>query len=344
MKKLIAISCILICCIFNVQAQWQQTNGPYGGVIMSIASDGNTVFAGTMGSGVYRSTDNGISWAPMNNGLTDSWVRALSISQGKVFAGTNNGIFVSSDNGNRWTEASNGMGNLVVKAFATTDSTIFAATANGIFLSGNLGGSWTAVNTGLTGTYVTCLAISGNKIFAGESSGVYISTNNGGNWNLVSNGLTSAPIASLAVNGNVVLAGTYAGVYSSSDDGGNWSQQTSWVVNAFAPCGGKMFAVSYNNGVIFSTNNFMTAVMVNTGVKEDYFGAIAVSGSKIYAGCWEGVVISNDSGNTWTTANLGLISTHIEALQLPDQILLPGRMVFSYHPTKGIPGRAVIQD
>ena len=37
-----------------VNAQWQQTNGPYGGNINCIASDGTNIFAGTYGNGIWK--------------------------------------------------------------------------------------------------------------------------------------------------------------------------------------------------------------------------------------------------------------------------------------------------
>ncbi|MDP2365876.1 MAG: hypothetical protein Q8M94_19165, partial [Ignavibacteria bacterium] len=43
----------------SMQAQWFQTNGPYGGEIYSLAVIGSNTFAGTYGSGVFLSTDNG---------------------------------------------------------------------------------------------------------------------------------------------------------------------------------------------------------------------------------------------------------------------------------------------
>jgi len=39
------------------------TNGPYGGLVMSFASDGTNIFAGTNSGGVYLSTNNGQSWS-----------------------------------------------------------------------------------------------------------------------------------------------------------------------------------------------------------------------------------------------------------------------------------------
>jgi hypothetical protein len=51
---------ILILFLFSMMhegvahAQWVQTNGPYGGLILSIAVSGTNLFAGTWGHGILK--------------------------------------------------------------------------------------------------------------------------------------------------------------------------------------------------------------------------------------------------------------------------------------------------
>ena len=52
---------------------WQQTGGPEGGLISSLAIDptnSQTVYVGTNPGGVFKSTDGGSSWNVINSGLT----------------------------------------------------------------------------------------------------------------------------------------------------------------------------------------------------------------------------------------------------------------------------------
>jgi hypothetical protein len=58
---------------------WQQTNGPSGGNIRSLAINNSNgyIFTGTLGGGVFRSMDNGDSWTTVNTSLTNFDVRAL---------------------------------------------------------------------------------------------------------------------------------------------------------------------------------------------------------------------------------------------------------------------------
>jgi hypothetical protein len=50
-----------------------------------------TLYAGTAGGGVYKSTDGGASWSALNNGLADIDVEALAIdpvTPSIIYAGT----------------------------------------------------------------------------------------------------------------------------------------------------------------------------------------------------------------------------------------------------------------
>ena len=49
---------------------WTQTNGPYGGTITALhATPEGTLFAGTSGGGIFRSTDDGETWISTSEGL-----------------------------------------------------------------------------------------------------------------------------------------------------------------------------------------------------------------------------------------------------------------------------------
>src|SRR5512135_468956 len=126
---LIILFILLNCKIALCQNFWQQTNGPYGGVINALALNGTSIYAGVEG-GVYVSNNNGSSWT--NTGLTDYNIFAIFPSDGNLFAGTyGDGIFLSTDNGLNWTAANNGLTNHNVYDFALINSTLFAATYGG---------------------------------------------------------------------------------------------------------------------------------------------------------------------------------------------------------------------
>ncbi len=131
MKKYIAILFLEIFIFIGstVQAQWLQTNGPYGGQIYSLAVIGSNTFAGTKGSGVFLSTDHGGNWTAVNTGLTNKNIEALAVNGSNLFAGTwGGGVFRSTDNGVNWTAVNNGLTNNSINSLVVIGTDIFAGT------------------------------------------------------------------------------------------------------------------------------------------------------------------------------------------------------------------------
>jgi hypothetical protein len=193
-----------------------QTNGPFGGEVHSFTVSGTNLFAGTYGSGVFLSTNNGTSWTAAGTGLPKTYVYALAVSGTNIFAGTPDGVFRSTNNGTSWTQVNTGLTNIYVQALAVSGSNLFAGTnSGGVFLSTDNGTSWSSVNTGLPlRTIVRALAVSPNgaNLFVGTwdpyNDNVFLSTDNGTSWTAASTGLKGTWVYALAVSGTNLFAGT----------------------------------------------------------------------------------------------------------------------------------------
>ena len=72
--------------------------------IYTLAVSESVLFAGT-DSGVFRSTDNGVSWAPCDSGLLKTQARIIEVNGSNLLAGMSNGLFLSTDNGISWNGA-----------------------------------------------------------------------------------------------------------------------------------------------------------------------------------------------------------------------------------------------
>ena len=108
------------------------------GVFAFTINSGGDIFAGTVGSGVFRSSDNGDNWNEINTGLTLTFVFALAInSGGEIFAGGLGGVFRSSDNGDNWSPINTGLMNTDVFAFVfnTTGEILAGTSGGGVFRS-----------------------------------------------------------------------------------------------------------------------------------------------------------------------------------------------------------------
>src|SRR5262249_770151 len=76
-------------------ANWTKTSLPENLSVNAVLADGSNLIAGSAGSGVLVSTDDGATWKPFNEGLTNLDVLSLINFGGRLFAGTKNGVMVT---------------------------------------------------------------------------------------------------------------------------------------------------------------------------------------------------------------------------------------------------------
>lgn len=184
----------------------------------SLAVFNSKIFAGTFGSGVFRSSNNGKTWVAVNNGLVDSVISSLAVNGKSLYAGTNGGVYLSDNYGNSWTRI---FSENYVQSIAITKGDLYVTTrGNGIFVSQNKGMNWTALNTGIDKkTIIETLHVIGNDLYAGSHNGVYILNKSKKTWVHVNIGLgvSSSPVNSITNIGNRIFAGTNGyGVYTST--------------------------------------------------------------------------------------------------------------------------------
>jgi subtilisin family serine protease len=213
-------------------------------------ANSQVVYATTWGSGIYKSTDGGASWTPVNAGLGDLWLYAIVAdpSSGQVlYAGANSGgVFKSTDGGGSWFAANNGLANLNLRSLAVDPANsqlLYAGTQGGVYKSADGGGWWAA--TGALGAgdpwAIAVDSTNSQTLYAGlGGSGVYKSTNGGGVWFAVNNGLGSWDLRALILDPSApqtLYAGTNgAGVYTSTNGGNTWGAMNdslgNWMVKA----------------------------------------------------------------------------------------------------------------
>jgi ligand-binding sensor domain-containing protein len=268
---------------------------------------------------LYMSTDNGASWQPRNNGISDpSFYRPQALIQSgtSLFLGTENGAFLSINNGALWTKADTGLINHNVHAFAVSGSNVFAGTEQGVFLSQNNGAIWSSAGASMATKPVYALAVSGSNVFAGTglstnvSGGVYLSTDNGNNWNVLNTGFPDMQVNALAVSGTTLFAGTNGiGVFASSDNGASWTAKNNGLTNGKVTClavsGSYLFAGTAGGGIFRSGDNGNSWTAVNNGLVilgDFYIASLTVIGSNIYAGTGHTFLFSKDNGATWNMA------------------------------------------
>jgi len=295
---------------------------------------GTNLFAGTAGSGVFRSTNNGASWTQVITGLTYTTVSSLEVMGTNVFAGTlYGGIYLSTDSGTSWIQT--GLADTSVLSLAVMGTNILAGTyGHGVFISTDNGANW--LQTSMSNPTVYALAVSGTNLFAGTNYSVYLSINTGTSWTAIGSDLPNYSVYSFGVSpnetnsGNLYTGTNYGFVYLSYNNGMNWNQVASNLydndapVSSLAVMGTNLFAGTAGSGVFLLANNGSSWTAIDSGLTNKNINALAVNGTNLFAGTDGGVYLSTNNGTSWTQANTNLTDTSILSLAIMGTNLIAG--------------------
>jgi len=148
--------------------------------VVSLATNlQNKIFAGTIGQGIFTSTDNGENW--IQNSFKGGVIRLIDFNlYDHVFVGTAGwGLLFSETNGDTWTTPLDGFtqDTVAALAFNSKGSGFIAGQDSGVFVTTDNGLKWEAFNDSLTCTDVTFLLVDKQDfIFAGTKSGIIFRT------------------------------------------------------------------------------------------------------------------------------------------------------------------------
>ena len=132
--SLLRIAAAALFCITAASSQWLQTGGPYGATIYSLTTTGTTVIAATL-SGIYRTTNDGVSWSQATGIPANVYVVKVLQANGGVYAATSSGPFLSTNSGVTWTALDSAKQTGYNTASFAKDSMLFAGTFHGMFRS-----------------------------------------------------------------------------------------------------------------------------------------------------------------------------------------------------------------
>ncbi len=188
-----------------------------GGRIRAVAIDpnnANTIYIGAASGGIWKTTDLGVNWTPMNDFLPSLSVSCIYFKPGDtstMYAGTGEGGFWETPDGSMNTANLRGAG---------------------IWKSTDGGTTWNQIpSTSSPSWYSVCrIAFSPtnpNIVLAGTSTGLYRSTDGGNSWTQTSPAHTY-DVDFHPTDGNRVVIGVHDdGVYYSLDAGQTWTHSVS---------------------------------------------------------------------------------------------------------------------
>ncbi len=239
-------------------------------------SDTNELWAGTEGSGIYKSTDNGATWTQMVNGLNSWMVYAMAPSNhqfyqsGRMLAGTLNGVYTSLDNGNTWTFVDYPANQCSALEVHPTDPDQFwiGTSAGEIKYTDDGGQTWTVATGGMFG-FAPSLKLGRNGFgglrlflsYQGSATAVWYSDDNGATFT-ASTGMAGttyqtmvAPRPALGMQQQIVYASSDLGIFRSLDNGQTYTQSgmTGFCWSVMCSSGQQVIS-GKENGLDYSTN------------------------------------------------------------------------------------------
>ncbi len=210
-----------------------------------------------------------------------------------------------------------------VRCLAIDGLRIFAGTKNnGVFLSTDTGKSWSPADNGIyPGVCINTIVISGSKIFAGTNGGVYLSENSGKSWDYIGYKLLCNDVRSMAVIGNNIFAGGElgGGLHLSNDNGANWTAVDSLGTSSIGAlaASGTDLFAGTGTGIFKSSNNGKSWAKVSSFLANEF----GISGTNIYAVGEQTIMLSTDNGSNWKKLG-GFFSTY------PNSIAVSGSKIF----------------
>lgn len=271
--------------------------------VTCIADNTPYLLAGTS-TGIFRSTDEGVTW--------EGQAIAPIVSLFGFWAGTQGyGPLMSFDKGLSWRGENKppdlSIRNRTFYSFAFIGK-FAAGTDQGIYdwfgtrPSGPSFG-WARAATPIPEFPVRALAESFSRAFAGtEGRGVFHSNNYGETWTASSQGLPAeAKILALATSAHFSFAIVNDNaLYRSSDHGITWERLTNGLPDsvpftALTSHGRNILVGTRGNGVYLSTDFGATWNAVNIGLTNLNVLSLLVSGTKLYVGTQAGVFVANDA-------------------------------------------------
>jgi ligand-binding sensor domain-containing protein len=276
--------------------------------------------------GVYKSTDNGVTWVSTNVGAGTVFSSVASSSGGDIYAAGNAGVYRSTNNGSTWIEVNSGLVNDdVYDLIATPAGFLFAATAGGVFRSSNNGGTWSRSGA-FAEAYSVAVLTGGNQVFVGSKL-IQRSSDNGLSWVRCDGSipaLRNVMEFSKGIDGTY-YAGGMPGVMTSTDHGHTWvdcsfgGQVTSFVCDKV----GNAFAGTLMGGVFRSSDRGVTWSQMKNGFpqRDVYVYSLSVSSDgSILAGTDYGEVYrSSNNGQQWTKIKTGSSGTYVEEILVDTQ-------------------------
>lgn len=311
---------------FFADGHYAKCNG-----VVLVGASGISVTTGNVWEGIYRSTDNGLSWTKAHPCSTTC---CFAVAGDAILAGTSDGdIYRSTNRGATWQKVYTGLN---VSSLAAHGSTILAAQRaadwseeDSIFRSTDLGSTWQGNGVGYK-----VFSTSGGTILKATDKCLYRSIDGGLNWE-ISDSIRN--ILSISETPHGIFLGHSFGISRSHDNGLSWTPLSTGLpydslslhyesARSFAAVGGIVFASVYHGGLYRTTDGGASWSATEPGLLNVYARCLAACGNRVFVGEREGLTRLTYNGERWIAANTGITEEKVSALAARGNTLFVGTL------------------
>ena len=316
--------------------------GPEGGFVEVLAIDPSapeTVYAGTRGGGLFKTTDGGATWKGANVGLAHTFFEAFvadiaidPVTTETLYATTQAGLFKTTDGGTEWTMLlPTGLFIAAIAIDPTDPQVVYVGSSAGVFKSVDGGSTWSDP-TGVPGEVLDLIVdpTDSSVLYAGTTDGVFKTFDGGDTWQPANLGLPAPPdrqVVALALDPTAtgtLYAGTFVGLFRTTDGGAQWTQVLAGFASGVAIDPHRPnTAYAVAGGVMETTDAGATWRNVSSGLPTILAGdawSLAIHPDEpgiVYAGTVRAGVFKTTGGSEgWTAVNTGLASGAVRALAI----------------------------
>jgi hypothetical protein len=322
---------------------WTQTynnNGRVYGIVINPTNQ-NTMYIAGLDSGVYKTSNAGISWIQVNNGLGYTHMQCLAISPSNpniLYAGTDTlassyatcGLYRSTDAGANWSlvsgDINDSKGIQAILVHPTNPNIVYCAVFNavaintvGIWKSTNGGTNWFASSTGVDNKQILSLAfnpLNPNVMYAGSSMmtpasslgpcKVFKSFNAGATWTSVVNG-----IPQLTSDNNPIRCLSISSFDTNVVLAGLFVNATALTGGMYVTTNGGTLWTQKHTGLPLTTGTLPRACLIKPGSSTEFYVGIDQSAGTGIMGMFR----STDQGTTWTDFNGGSLGSSVTTVR-----------------------------
>lgn len=313
---------------------WIKKNKGLGNFAITslVAIDSFTVLAGTMGGGVFKTTNSGDSWVSVGSGLQTLFDITSMVKAGNriVYATRQGAMYASDDKGATWFDFTDvGMrpnGGLLKLAYNAATDQILGINSVSVYRMANASTTtlpFFSIQVEGWPVGTSLLSVSGDNVnwYLTTSSGVFRSEVSTIDWKNISGNLPSSSLKLTVPFRSNLLVGTQGyGVYKSASPYATWTTVNTNFNNlsthSIATSGPLVVVAATEKGVFVSTDLAANYRLSNKGLEDSLnVTDLTFAGTQLWASTmYKGVFMSPDTGKTWSSSNTGLGTTTVRNL------------------------------